>query len=153
LRPLGRVRDAAPQSAAAAPPLGLLFGPLPDILRRQVLHLRRGRGSKVRHEEDASAAGVDAPRCDRVRRGGRHVSRATWVLVIAAGFAALTGCRGGSTKETPIVGIRNMYDQPRYNIQSRSDFFEDHRTMRLPVENTVAREEVLDPEIASGRLP
>ena len=62
------------------------------------------------------------------------------------------GCRGGTTKENPIVGIRNMYDQPRYNSQSESPFFEDHRSMRPPVENTVSRELELDPQIAQGRL-
>jgi mono/diheme cytochrome c family protein len=63
------------------------------------------------------------------------------------------GCRGGTTKENPIVGIRNMYDQPKYNTQTESTYFEDHRTMRPPVENTVSRELELDPEIAKGRLP
>ena len=62
------------------------------------------------------------------------------------------GCRGATTKENPIVGIRNMYDQPRYNSQSESPFFEDHRSMRPPVENTVSRELELDPQIAQGRL-
>ena len=76
-----------------------------------------------------------------------------------AGFALrsrsrpLAGCRGETTKETPIVGIRGMYDQPRYDMQAKSEFFEDHRTMRMPVENTVSREAELDPQIAQGRLP
>jgi mono/diheme cytochrome c family protein len=73
------------------------------------------------------------------------------IATLAAGFLA-AGCRGGTTKENPIVGIRNMYDQPKYNTQSKSEFFADHRTMRLPVENTVARETELDPEVSHGRL-
>jgi mono/diheme cytochrome c family protein len=69
------------------------------------------------------------------------------------GLALLSGgCRGQSSKESPIVGIRGMYDQPRYDVQSKSEFFPDHRSMRLPVENTVTREAELDPEIATGRL-
>ena len=43
---------------------------------------------------------------------------------------ALLSCRGATSKESPVVGIRNMYDQPKYNTQSESPYFEDHRTMR-----------------------
>ncbi len=71
----------------------------------------------------------------------------------ASALTGLVGCRGATTKENPIVGIRNMYDQPRYNVQSESPYFEDHRSMRPPVENTVARETELDPQVAAGRLP
>jgi mono/diheme cytochrome c family protein len=67
--------------------------------------------------------------------------------------AALVACRGETSKDPPIVPIRNMYDQPRYNIQSESEFFKDHRTMRPPVEGAVAKEREVDPEIATGRLP
>jgi mono/diheme cytochrome c family protein len=84
------------------------------------------------------------------------MSRASLVLTVALAAGALssvTGCRGQTSKESPIVGIRGMYDQPRYDMQSKVAFFPDHRSMRLPVENTVPREEVLDQEIATGRLP
>src|SRR5580658_1080167 len=70
----------------------------------------------------------------------------------ALALAALAGCRGQTSKESPIVGIRGMYDQPRYDMQSKSAFFADRRTMRLPVEGTVAREEIIDMEINEGRL-
>jgi len=66
--------------------------------------------------------------------------------------AALTGCRGETSKDPPIVPIRNMYHQPRYNIQAESEYFADHRTMRPPVVGAVAREREVDPEIATGRL-
>jgi hypothetical protein len=33
-----------------------------------------------------------------------------------------------------------MYDQERYNPESFSDFFADHRTMRMPLPGTVARD-------------
>ena len=47
-----------------------------------------------------------------------------------------------------------MYDPERYNPESYSTFFPDHRTMRTPVDGTVAREsEDDDPEIATGLLP
>ena len=83
------------------------------------------------------------------------MTRASLLLTAAVAvgaFASLTGCRGQTSKESPIVGIRGMYDQPRYDVQSKVDFFPDHRSMRLPVENTVPREEILDPQIAKGRL-
>jgi mono/diheme cytochrome c family protein len=73
--------------------------------------------------------------------------------IAVAALAALAGCRGQTSKETPVGGIRNMHNQPRYNVQSKVSFFEDHRSMRLPVENTVTREEILDPSIGKGRLP
>jgi mono/diheme cytochrome c family protein len=69
-------------------------------------------------------------------------------LLLAVG---LLGCRGQTSKDAPVVFIRNMYDQPKYEIQSWSDYFDDHRTMRLPVEGVVAREAEIDPRIAAGR--
>jgi hypothetical protein len=73
------------------------------------------------------------------------------VLALTA-LGALSGCRGQTSKDSPIVGIRGMYDQPRYDMQSKSAFFADRRSMRSPVEDTVAREEIWDPEIGQGRL-
>jgi hypothetical protein len=71
----------------------------------------------------------------------------------AAVFALLSlSCRGQTSRDTPIFGIRNMYDQPKYDIQEESAFFPDHRTMRPLVEGVVSREEELDPRIAQGRL-
>ena len=73
-------------------------------------------------------------------------------LVAATIGAALVGCRGQTSKDPPIVPIRNMYHQPRYNMQAESEYFADHRTMRPPVEGAVARERIVDPEVALGRL-
>jgi Cytochrome C oxidase, cbb3-type, subunit III len=70
----------------------------------------------------------------------------------ALALGALAGCRGQTSKDSPIVGIRGMYDQPRYDMQSKSAFFADRRSMRSPVEDTVSREEIWDPEIGKGRL-
>ncbi len=79
---------------------------------------------------------------------------------LAAGCALATlallagaGCRGQTSVEPPIVPLRNMYDQDRYNAQAYCNFFPDHRTMRTPVEGTVPRERQIDPEIGRGRLP
>jgi mono/diheme cytochrome c family protein len=80
------------------------------------------------------------------------VSRRSYVAVLPLCLAALAGCRGESSKDPPIVPIRNMYDQPRYNIQGESGYFSDHRNMRPPVMGAVAREREIDPEVATGRL-
>ncbi|MBS2011577.1 MAG: cytochrome c [Deltaproteobacteria bacterium] len=77
--------------------------------------------------------------------------QANWLLGAVA-LSALTACRGQTSRESPIVGIRNMYDQPKYDVQEESSFFSDHRTMRPLVEGVVSREEELDPRIAQGRL-
>jgi mono/diheme cytochrome c family protein len=73
----------------------------------------------------------------------------TQLLAIAL---LLAGCRGQTSRESPIFGIRNMYDQPRYDVQEESAFFPDHRTMRPLVEGVVAHDQVIDPQIAMGRL-
>lgn len=65
---------------------------------------------------------------------------------------AATGCRGQTSTEPPIVPLRNMFNQDRYNPQAESQLFRDGRTMRMPVEGTVPREREIDPEIGQGRL-
>lgn len=83
-----------------------------------------------------------------MNRGSVHLGLFT-ALFAAVGAA---GCRGETSKDPPLVIIRNMYDQPRYNIQGESEYFADHRNMRPPVEGAIARERDIDPESASGRL-
>ncbi len=76
----------------------------------------------------------------------------TRLLLGVVALGALAGCRGQTSRETPIFGIRNMYDQPRYDVQEESAFFPDHRTMRPLVEGVVAHDQEVDPQIAHGRL-
>jgi len=73
------------------------------------------------------------------------------LAVVSFGSVA-AGCRGQTSKESPIVGIRNMYDQPKYDIQEESEFFTDHRAMRPLVDGVISQEEEIDPRIAQGRL-
>jgi mono/diheme cytochrome c family protein len=87
---------------------------------------------------------------DPCGRDKRRCGPGHWVAVALTALTLLS-CRGQTSKETPVVFIRNMYDQPKYEIQSYSDFFDDHRTMRLPVEGVVAREAEIDVRIAQGR--
>lgn len=78
---------------------------------------------------------------------------ALWVSTLMICVAALTGCRGKTSEKSPVAILRNMYHQPRYNPQSESLFFSDGRTMRTPVEGTVAREMEINPSVAEGRTP
>jgi mono/diheme cytochrome c family protein len=68
-------------------------------------------------------------------------------------FGALTGCQQETSEDPPILLERNMYDSERYNPESYSQIFPDHRTMRTPVPGTISSdffEE--DPEVATGLL-
>ncbi len=66
--------------------------------------------------------------------------------------ASLTSCRGDVSEDPPILLERNMFQQERYDPQAYSPFFEDHRSMRSPVEGTVSREHYEpDETIATGR--
>lgn len=63
--------------------------------------------------------------------------------------AALVGCRGGISEKPPIHLVLDMDFQPKLKSQSESTFegWPDHRGMRLPVANTVARSEYIgDPK-------
>ena len=71
---------------------------------------------------------------------------------VCAVLAAAASCRGQTSTQPPIVPLRNMFDQDRYDPQSESSFFADKRTMRDPVAGTIPRERELDPEVAQGRL-
>ncbi|MEM7447791.1 MAG: cytochrome c [Myxococcota bacterium] len=57
------------------------------------------------------------------------------------------------TEQEPVVPIRNMHDQPRYDPQEESAFFKDGRTMRSPPEGTVAVEMEVDLSVQTGRTP
>ena len=108
----------------------------------------------------AAAAGEDAPAGDR---GHRDARGGGVVRVLASLHGALLSPSSAACSGRPAAAarprrsrrssrIRNMYDQPRYGIQSESEYFADHRTMRPPVEGAVARERDIDPETATGRL-
>jgi len=81
----------------------------------------------------------------------RLIRRISQLGALSLSVLALS-CRGQTSKESPVVGIRNMYDQPKYDIQEESAFFADHRAMRPLVEGVVSREQDVDPRLAQGRL-
>ena len=92
-----------------------------------------------------------------VPRKSARDSRSASVLLCAGvalvASAGLLGCRGQTSDDPPIMPERNMYDTERYNPESYSQFYPDHRTMRTPVEGTVARDRYEDdPEVSTGLL-
>jgi mono/diheme cytochrome c family protein len=75
--------------------------------------------------------------------------RALWTTLVFATLVA--GCVGAESSEPPVVGIRNMYNQPRYDTQERQPFFADQRSMRPGVEGAVPREAEQFIHWATGR--
>jgi cytochrome c5 len=74
------------------------------------------------------------------------------LLIVLPLLLAGMGCRGQTSTDPPIVPLRNMFNQDRYNPQAESQLFRDGRTMRTPPEGTVPREREIDPELGQGRL-
>lgn len=71
--------------------------------------------------------------------------------VFAAGVLVLAGCRGERSNDTPRQFFPDMDDQPRWDPQEQSRFYEDGRTMRQPVEGSVAyARSPLDPATAGN---
>lgn len=63
------------------------------------------------------------------------------LLALAATGSALAfagGCRGDRTDAPPRQFFPDMDDQPKFDPQSETAFFEDGRSQRMPVERTVA---------------
>ena len=88
-----------------------------------------------------------------VNATSRNVGKTILALAAVLTAGGVAGCRGQSSEDPPIMPERNMYDTERYNPESFSQFFADHRTMRTPVEGTVARDRYEDdPELATGLL-
>jgi len=73
-------------------------------------------------------------------------------LFVGIAIGAIAGCRGQTSEDAPIVPLRNMYDQPKYQMQHTGEFFDDERAMRPQVEGTISREMEIDPRVAHGRL-
>lgn len=63
----------------------------------------------------------------------------TALLLCATLATSAMACRGETSQDPPIVLLRNMHQQQRYNPQSVSRFFADGRTMRPTPRGTIAR--------------
>jgi mono/diheme cytochrome c family protein len=72
-------------------------------------------------------------------------------LALCAAALALGGCRGERADAPPRQFFPDMDDQPRWDPQEASRFFEDGRTMRYPPAGTVAFARApLDPAVAGN---
>lgn len=60
------------------------------------------------------------------------------LFIVTALLGGLTGCRGDRSDKPPRQFLPDMDDQPRWNPQSKTEFFAgDHRTMRQPEAGTI----------------
>ena len=130
------------------------------VLGRQVLRLgrvdRSRSGASRRRRKLLEGVPRDAHRARlRRRRGRRRPRRARTsahdegsalmkrvsqrFVLVARSRCARAAAAGRPRRRRPVVGIRNMYDQPRYDMQEESSFFTDHRTMRPLVEGVISQ--------------
>lgn len=70
--------------------------------------------------------------------------RGSSLALLVLGAALCLGCRGQTSGDPPVLLERNMVDTERYDPESYSQFFLDHRTMRPPVPGTISREHADD---------
>ncbi len=59
-------------------------------------------------------------------------------LLAALGLLLVAGCRGQVSSDPPIHLVPDMDWQPKYRPEAESAFFSDGRTMRKPVDGTIA---------------
>ncbi len=72
--------------------------------------------------------------------------RALRLAALGACLLALGGCMRGCASSRPPIHLNpNMDDQPKVTAMQASDFFYDGKSMRSPVEGTVALDEAVDP--------
>ena len=64
------------------------------------------------------------------------IKKAAGILAVGV---VLSGCQGTLSEKTPVHPNLNMDQQPRKEAQEVNNFFADGRSMRQPVEGTVAR--------------
>jgi hypothetical protein len=78
------------------------------------------------------------------------LSRICIVFILAVAVASCY--RGKPSEDPPIHPNPNMDDQPKYEAQERSEFFEDGASMRSPVPGTLARGDLReDSEFYQGK--
>ncbi|MDW8249133.1 MAG: cytochrome c [Myxococcales bacterium] len=67
-------------------------------------------------------------------------------------LTSFVSCRGQESEQPPVHLNPNMDSQPRYDPQAESKFYEDRRTMRQPLEGTIARGNFYENEVyATGK--
>ena len=112
----------------------------------QVLRLGRSRGPEIQRRERRKnpPRGVSPGGLSNSSRKKPHEplpsAHASATFALLASAPLLGACRGETSRDAPIVFIRNMYDQPKYEIQGERGSSPTKRSMRVPVEGVVARE-------------
>lgn len=85
-------------------------------------------------------------------RTNQQLHRTVSVLSVVALLALLTACRGTTSSKPPVHLNPNMDNVARVEAQEPSDFWQDGRGMRPPVEGTVAQGELRQrPWLDDGR--
>ncbi len=75
----------------------------------------------------------------------------THIAVLLFIAATVMGCRGQKSEKPPVMPQQNMAFQERFNAQQENPFFEDNRSMRMPVEGTISRGNMRDnPTVYEG---
>ncbi len=72
------------------------------------------------------------------RQSVRALGAAAVLLATLGGALVMGGCRGDRFEGRPRQFFPDMDDSPKFKPQTKSELFEDGRTMRRPVEGTVA---------------
>lgn len=66
-----------------------------------------------------------------------HLGAALMCGVAALAISAMPGCRGDREDKPPRQFFPDLDDQPKWKPQTKSEFYEDGRAMRMPVTGTV----------------
>jgi mono/diheme cytochrome c family protein len=75
----------------------------------------------------------------QISRSGMNIKGTLKILSLFVIGISLTACQGQISEKPPIHPNMNMDQQPRKEAQEVNNFFDDGRSMRQPVEGTVAR--------------
>lgn len=76
----------------------------------------------------------------------------TSLFALSSACTLLIACRGDYSSSPPVHLQQNMFLQKRFEMQQENPFFSDDRAMRLPVEGTVAVDELkLDDRLYRGK--
>jgi len=81
------------------------------------------------------------------------MNRITQLILIGSllGLPLVVGCRGYTQEDPPVLPLRNMHQQQRYDPQEEAAFFRDGASMRRPVTGTFAQEMIPELTLSEGR--
>lgn len=103
--------------------------------------------------KDRSKITESSPSVSRQRgvKGGGFAITVSKLLLSVSVVIFLTSCRGQQFQHQPVHPNMNMDQQERFEAQEKNPFFADGRSMRQPVEGTVARGNLRhDPAFSGG---